>query len=313
MPFQPTLEAETVKRGAVQPETPADTAEALADPYLYRIRDLIYRASGIFQPDNKFYIFENRCTKRLEAVGLNSFYEYFRLLTSSARRETEIRSLLNEITVGETSFFRNQPQFDAFRKVVLPQLVEAKGRLGNRHLTIWSAGCATGEEPYSLAMLLAEESQGLLRGWTLKILAVDINDNRLDRAREGIYGDYALRGVTPHFRHKYFRPRNGQQQVCDEVRSMVTFERLNILDDSRMVFLKGQDTVFCCNVLIYFGGEPKRRVIQHFHNDLNLGGYLFLGHAESLFGINNDFRLLHFPGCVAYRKISRKPSPTSVI
>jgi chemotaxis protein methyltransferase CheR len=294
-------------------ETAKETPEVLADPYLFRIRDLIYRASGIFQPDNKFYILENRCAKRLEMLGLSSYFEYFRLLTTSVRRETEIRCLLNEITVGETSFFRNQPQHDAFRKMVLPQLVEAKGRLGNRHLTIWSAGCATGEEPYTLAMLMAEEAQGTLRGWTYNILAVDINDNRLEQAREAIYGDYALRTVTPYFLQKYFRPRNSQYQVSDEIRSKVTFERLNILDDSRMVFLKGQDTVFCCNVLIYFGGEPKRRVIQHFHNDLNLGGYLFLGHAESLFGINNDFRLLHFPGCVAYRKISRKPSPTSVI
>ena len=294
-------------------EAARNTPEVLADPYLFRIRDLIYRASGIFQPDNKFYILENRCAKRLEAVGVSSFFEYYRLLTTSVRREAEIRCLLNEITVGETSFFRNQSQLDAFRKVAVPQLVDTKGRLGNRHLTIWCAGCATGEEPYTLAMAMAEEAQGTLRGWTYNILAVDINDNRLEQAREGIYGDYALRTVTPYFLQRYFRPRNGQHQVADEIRSAVTFERLNILDDSRMVFLKGQDAIFCCNVLIYFGGEPKRRVIQHFHNNINLGGYLFLGHSESLFGINNDFRLLHFPGCVAYRKMTRKPSPTSVI
>jgi chemotaxis protein methyltransferase CheR len=303
MSFLPSVELESLK----------DNPDLLADPYLFRIRDLVYQASGIFQPDNKFYVLENRCSKRLKATGVGSLHEYFRLLTSSSRRETELRCLLNEITVGETSFFRNQPQLEAFRKAVLPQLVEAKGRVGNRHLTIWSAGCATGEEPYSLAMLMAEESQGLLRGWTYSILAVDINDDRLEQAREAVYGEYALRSVTPYFLQKYFRPREGQHQVCEEIRSVVTFERLNVLDDSRMVFLKGQDTVFCCNVLIYFGGEPKRRVIQHFHNNLNLGGYLFLGHSESLFGVNNDFRLLHFPGCVAYRKISRKPSPASAI
>ncbi len=302
MSFLPSVELDT-----------QNAPEAFADPYLFRIRDLIYRASGIFQPDNKFYILENRCSKRLDAAGVGSFSEYFRLLTSGSRREAEIRCLLNEITVGETSFFRNQPQLDAFRKTALPELVEAKGRLGNRHLTIWSAGCATGEEPYSLAMLMAEESLGALRGWTFNILAVDINDDRLEQAREGFYADYAMRSVTPYFLKKYFRPRDGRQQVCEEIRSAVTFERLNILDDSRMVFLKGQDAVFCCNVLIYFGGEPKRRVIQHFQNNLNLGGYLFLGHSESLFGINNDFRLRHFPGCVAYRKMSRKPSPTSVL
>ena len=285
----------------------------LADPYLFRIRDLIYRASGIFQPDNKFYLLENRCAKRLAATGAASLGDYFRLLSTDVRREAEMRSLLNEITVGETSFFRNQFQLDAFRKSVLPQLVESNGRLGNRHLRIWSAGCATGEEPYSLAMMLAEESRGLLKGWTFEILAVDLNDDRLEQAREAVYGNYALQNVTPYFLQRYFRERSGRQQLCHEIRSAVRFDRLNILDDSRMVFLKGMDAVFCCNVLIYFAGESKRRVIQHFHNNVTLGGYLFLGHAESLFGINNDFRLIHFPGCVAYRKISRKPSPASVI
>jgi chemotaxis protein methyltransferase CheR len=284
-----------------------------ADPYLFRIRDLIYRASGIFQPDNKFYLLEHRCAKRLAATGVPSLCDYFRLLSTDTRRETEMRSLLNEITVGETSFFRNQFQLDAFRKSVLPQLVETNGRLGNHHLRIWSAGCATGEEPYSLAMMMAEESKGLLKGWTFDILAVDLNDERLEQAREAYYGEYALQNVTPYFLQRYFRERSGRQQVCNEIRSAVRFDRLNILDDSRMVFLKGMDAVFCCNVLIYFGGESKRRVIQHFHNNVSVGGYLFLGHAESLFGINNDFRLVHFPGCVAYRKLSRKPSPTSVI
>jgi chemotaxis protein methyltransferase CheR len=285
----------------------------LADPYLFRIRDLIYRASGIFQPDNKFYLLEHRCAKRVAATGVLSLCDYFRLLSSDPRREMEMRSLLNEITVGETSFFRNQFQLDAFRKSVLPQLIENNERLGNRHLRIWSAGCATGEEPYSLAMVMAEESKGLLKGWTFDILAVDLNDERLEHAREAYYGEYALQNVTPYFLQKYFRERSGRQQVCNEIRSMVRFDRLNILDDSRMVFQKGMDAIFCCNVLIYFGGESKRRVIQHFHNNLSLKGYLFLGHAESLFGINNDFRLNHFPGCVAYRKLSRKPSPTSVV
>lgn len=285
----------------------------LADPYLFRIRDLIYRASGIFQPDNKFYLLENRCAKRLEATGLESLGEYFRLLTTDTRREMEMRLLLNEVTVGETSFFRNQFQLDAFRRSVLPQLVEANGRVGNRHLRIWSAGCASGEEPYSLAMMLAEESKGLLKDWTYEILAVDLNDDRLEQAREAVYGDYALQNVTPYFLQKYFRERSGRYQVCNQIRSSVRFDRLNILDDSRMVFLKGMDAVFCCNVLIYFASESKRRVIQHYYNNLSLGGYLFLGHSESLFGINNDFRLIHFPGCVAYRKMSRKPSPTSVL
>jgi chemotaxis protein methyltransferase CheR len=279
------------------------------DPNLFRIRDLIYRASGIFQPDNKFYLLQSRCAKRQAATGAATLADYCLLLS----RDTEMRILLNEITVGETTFFRNPAHIEAFRKSVIPQLVESKTRFGNRHLRVWSAGCATGEEPYTLAMLLAEEMRGLLKGWTYEILAVDLNDHRLMQAREGIYGEYALQNVSPYFLQKYFRQKDGRHQVCDEIRSVVNFDRLNILDDYRMVFLKGMDVVFCCNVLIYFGSESKRRVIQHFHNNVSLGGYLFLGHAESLFGINNDFRLVHFPGCVAYRKHARKPSPTSVV
>src|SRR6266404_2400329 len=164
----------------LQRQVPAAPAP-LPDPYLFRIRDLIFRASGIFQPDNKFYILENRCARRVEATGCASLFDYFTLLSSGLQRDAEMRALLNEITVGETSFFRNQMQLDAFRKSVLPQLVAFKSKLGNKHLRIFSAGCATGEEAYTLAMLLAEEQQNLLRGWTFDIHAVDINDLRLEQ------------------------------------------------------------------------------------------------------------------------------------
>jgi chemotaxis protein methyltransferase CheR len=160
-------------------------------------------------------------------------------------------------------------------------------------------------------MVLMEEAQSLLQGWTFEILAVDINDLRLNHARAALYQDYYLRNVPPYFRQKYFRRVGDQWQVTEDVRAKVTFDRLNMLDDSRMVFMKNMDVIFCCNVLIYFGGEPKRRVIQHFFNNLYLNGFLFLGHSESLFGLNNDFKALHFPGCTAYRKISRKASPVS--
>src|SRR5258706_16403675 len=189
----------------LQTETFKNPPEALPDPYLFRIRDLIYRASGIYQPDNKFFILEHRCNRRLEATGITSVCDYYRMVTTGASRDAEMRALLNEITVGETSFFRNQPQLDAFRSSVIPQLMEVKSRLGNRHLRVWSAGCATGEDPYTLAMILAEESLGVLRGWTYDIYAVDLNDHRLDQARQGVYGEYSLHNVTPYYLQKYFK------------------------------------------------------------------------------------------------------------
>ena len=313
MPFQPTLEAGTVKLGAVKPETPAGTPEVLADPYLYRIRDLIYRASGIFQPDNKFYILENRCTKRLEAVGLSSFYEYFRLLTTSARRETEIRSLLNEITVGETSFFRNQPHLDALRQIVIPRILETKAKFPFRRLRLWSAGCSTGEEPYTLSMLLMEETSRRLKDWTFEILATDLNERSLVHARNAVYGSYSTRNLTAYYRLKYFIPVGEQLQVNPAARASVTFSRINLSDDARMTFMRSIDIVFCCNVLIYFDLASKRRVIQHFYNNLLPHGYLFLGHSESLYGVSDDFRLVHLPGATAYVKTERTPAGGSSI
>jgi chemotaxis protein methyltransferase CheR len=286
------------------PPRPLERAAA-ADPYLFRIRDLIYQASGILFTENKFYYLSDRCTKRMAATGTSTLAGYLDLLSTPGDAELEMRDLLNEITIGETCFFRNQPQLDALRAAVLPAVAEEKAKFGFKRLTLWSAGCSTGEEAYTLAMILLEESQGLLRGWSFDIHATDINERSLSRAREGVYSEYALRNIPPHFKQKYMRPAADGHRVNDEVKSCVKFNRLNLRDDSRMVFMKGLDVIFCCNVLIYFGAQPKRRVIQHYFNNLAPGGYLFLGHSESLFGLNDDFKLTHFPQATGYRKPPR--------
>jgi len=260
--------------------------------------------------ENKFYYLSDRCARRMTARGVPSLGAYFDLLANTADGEAEVRSLLNEITVGETCFFRNQPQMDALRATVLPAVAEEKGKFGYKRLSIWSAGCSTGEEPYTLAMVLLEESLGMLRGWQLEVHATDLNERSLARAREGVFSDYALRNIPPQYKQKYMRPCRDGHQVTEEVKSLVKFNRLNLRDDSRMVFMKGLDVIFCCNVLIYFGAQPKRRVIQHFYNDLIPGGYLFLGHSESLFGLNDEFKLVHFPLATAYRKPPRTATLT---
>ncbi len=287
--------------------SPAAAAPLAApDPFLFRVRDLIYQASGILFTENKFYYLADRCGKRMAARGLASLDSYFTILSNPREAEAEMRLLLNEITVGETCFFRNQPQIDALRNTVLPAVAEEKSKFGYKRLSLWSAGCSTGEEAYTLAMVLLEESQGMLRGWSVEVHATDLNERSLGRAREGVYSEYALRNIPPHFKSKYMRSRGEGFQVIDDVKSLVKFNRLNLRDDSRMVFMKGLDVIFCCNVLIYFGAQPKRRVIQHFFSDLTAGGYLFLGHSESLFGLNDEFKLVHFPLATAYRKPPRQ-------
>jgi chemotaxis protein methyltransferase CheR len=279
--------------------------EELKDPAYLKIRDLIYQVSGIYQPEEKLYLLASRCARRMSAVNAKAAAEYLELLTLRGNREVELRLLLNEITIGETYMFRSPPQLEALRSVILPQMVEAKGAMGFKKLRLWSAGCSTGEEPYTLAMFLLEESTKLLAGWTFEILATDLNDNSVTAAKAGIYGDYALRNTSEALRKKYFKPFDEKRlQATDQLKSMIRFERVNLSDDSKMTFLKGYDVIFCCNVLIYFDLNSKRKVTQHFYSNLVPGGYLFLGHAESLYQVDERFRLLHFPGALGYLKPS---------
>ena len=280
----------------------AAAAESLADPAWIRIRDLIYQMSGIYQAENKFYLLVSRAMRRMKVVGSRTPREYLDFLTACPNRDSEMRNLLNEITIGGTRLFRSLPQIDALRRVVLPSLTAAKKKMAFTKLRIWSAGCSTGEEPYTLAMILLEETQALLKGWTFEIVATDLNDRSVSKAQEGVYNDYAVQNVPPEFMEKYFTKSGSDFRVADSVKSHITFSRLNMLDDSRMLFMRGLDVIFCCNVLIYFDAKSKTQTVQHFFNALLPNGYFFLGHSESLYGISEKFHLIHFPGATAYWK-----------
>ncbi len=292
--------------GLAKDKSSATSAQAdLSDPGYLKIRDLIYQISGIYQPEEKLYLLAARCARRMNVVNAKTPAEYLEHLTVRGNREAELRLLLNEITIGETYMFRSPPQLEALRTVVLPQILEAKGKMGFKRLRIWSAGCSTGEEPYTLAMFLVEESDKLLKGFTFDIMATDLNDNSLTAAKAGIYGEYALRNTTEALRRKYFKPVDDKKlQVTDQLKAQINFDRVNLSDNSKMLFLKGMDLIFCCNVLIYFDLASKRRVVQHFYSNLLPNGYLFLGHAESLYQVDDTFRLVHFPGTIGYWKPS---------
>jgi chemotaxis protein methyltransferase CheR len=281
---------------------PALRSSPLSPPamvVLIQIRDLIYKSAGIFQADNKLRLLEDRCQKRMQHLGVLTLRDYYECLTSKPMRQAELVSLLNEITIGETSFFRNRPQLDGIRNIVLPRLVEARTRLSARHIRIWSAGCSTGEEAYTLAIILLEEAQARLKGWTFELVATDLNDRSIAHAKAGSYGEYSVRHLDPHLRHKYFEVGGDKFSVKPVVKEVVSFSRLNLLDDPRITLTKELDLILCCNVLIYFDGLSKKRVIQHFYTDLLPHGYLFLGHAESLYGISEEFRLVHLPSATA--------------
>jgi chemotaxis protein methyltransferase CheR len=273
------------------------------DPAYLKIRDLIYRISGIYHSEEKLYLLISRCARRMVALGITSPSEYMEHLTTRGNRDAELRFLLNEITIGETYMFRHPAQLDALRNLILPQILQLKAPIGLKRLRFWCAGCSTGEEPHTLGMFLLEEKEKLLAGWTWDILATDLNDNSLETARAGIYGEYALRNTSDVLRRKYFKDVGDKKlQANDLLKAQIRFDRINLSDDSKMLFQKGIDIIFCCNVLIYFDLASKRRVVQHFYSNLLPGGYLFLGHAESLFQVDDAFRLVHFPGTTAYLK-----------
>lgn len=275
-----------------------------ADPLYRQIRDLVYKISGIYKAEEKLYLLADGCARRMKLLGLSTIREYWNQL-SVPPCDGELRHLLNEITIGETCLFRSQSQLDALRKVILPELLVEKTKRITKRLRIWSAGCSTGEEPYTLAMNMLEECERLMKGWRVEILATDLNDRSLETAKAGIYGDYALRNTPEHYKRKYFVTRDEKRlEVHPEVKKLVTFSRLNLQDDSKMLFMKGIDLIFCCNVLIYFDNISKAKVINHFFTNLTFGGYFFLGTSESLVKLNEQFHLIHFPGTIAYWKPS---------
>ena len=273
------------------------------DPVYLRIRDLVYQTCGIYHTEEKLYLLAGACRRRMTDAKIAGAKTYYDTLTRLSTRDAELRQLLNEITIGETCLFRSQGQLDALKNVLLPKLTEERSKLGLRRLRIWSAGCSTGEEPYTLAMFFAEERDRKYPEWNFEILATDLNDRSLETAREGVYGTYALRNTPEAYKKKYFvAAEEGKLRVRDDLKARIQFSRLNLNDEARVLFMRNLDVILCCNVLIYFDQASKRRVVQHFYSGLLPGGYFFLGHAESLYQVNDQFRLIHLPGTTVYWK-----------
>lgn len=214
-----------------------------------------------------------------------------------------MKQLLNDLTTNETYFFRNPPQLKALENQLLPEVATPKEKIGFRKLRIWSAGSSSGEEAYTLAMVLLEKRENLLKNWVFDIVGTDINDEVLAKAKEGVFNSYSVRHVPDYYMRKYFKKESMDRFVLSpEVKKLVTFQHLNLYDDNKMIFMKTFDLIFCANVLIYFDTASKSKVVQHFYNNLQPYGYFFVGQSESLHGVNDKFKTVHFPGGFAYKK-----------
>lgn len=274
---------------------------AISDKDFEQLRDFIYNICGMYFHSTKKYFLESRITRRMEATGSKTYQDYYQLL-KSLRGGEELKFLMDEITTNETYFFRNVPQLNALETKLLPELVEAKNKMGFRKLRIWSAGSSSGEEAYTLSMILLEKRATLLKDWIIEIVGTDINETVISQAKEGIYNAYSVRNIPEMYKRKYIREEGQRFILSPEVKKFVTFNKLNLYDDSKMIFMKSFDFIFCANVLIYFDTASKSKVVQHFYNNLQPYGYFFVGQSESLHGVNDKFKTVHFPGGFTYKK-----------
>lgn len=258
------------------------------------LRKLSCDCSGIVVSDDKYEMFYSRLGKHVRRLGLNDFAEYCELLTHG--HAEEFTQFINSITTNLTSFFRESHHFDYLRETVIPELMQKNA--ASKKIRIWSAGCSTGEEPYSLAMILLES---LPPGWDLKILATDLDTNVLTVAEDGIYAIDRVNGLDPERLRRWFRKGKGVQSgnVCvnESLRSVVRFAPLNLMQSWPM---RGPfDVIFCRNVLIYFDHDTKQQLVSGFTRYLSAGGWLFIGHSESLYQISDQYTLC---GNTIYRK-----------
>ncbi len=240
---------------------------------------------------------------RMSALGLASSREYYNVLRFSENRQEEFQELLSLVTVSETSFFRNRPHFEALRKGVLPELIDRK-RAGDRSVRIWSAGCSTGEEPYSVAVVCMEAFPAL-EAWKVDILATDIVKRALTSAKHALYSTHSLRQIDSGVLDVYFtKVVPDKYQLSPRIANMVRFLQSDLTREPQAGFVGADwDIIFCRNVLIYFTDEVARSVVHYFYDILNPGGYLFLGHAEMLSRTGqNDFKLREFESTFVYQK-----------
>jgi chemotaxis protein methyltransferase CheR len=272
----------------------------MTDAQFDRLRKVVYERAGIFFQDTKKYVLESRLSRRLEELNFDNFDQYLLFLTAGPYQMDEFQEMFNRITINETSFFRNEPQLEVFEKTVLPQLLEA--RKTNKTLRIWSAACASGEEPYTIAMQIHRSLGVRLSDWRIEILGTDISEKVLLQAQEGKYLHYAVRTVNDMVLKRYFKQENSFYQLDPTIMSMVHFEKLNLKESMAAKRFGKWDVIFCRNVMIYFDDKMRTQCVRLFHDQLAADGTLFIGHSETLRNIDVPFEAMPAAQAFAYVK-----------
>ncbi len=276
--------------------------QTMSDVTFRDLREFIYSKTGIYFQDNKKYLLESRIAKRLQALRMDRFEQYTDFIRFNSSSEDEKKHLFDAITINETYFFRNEPQFEVMEKTLIPEIMKLKPSTGRGKLRVWSSASSSGEEAHTIAMIFLERIKPKYPNLDLEVVGTDISPSVLDIARKGVYREYSIRNMPKYYLEKYFTASDGRYTVVDAVRKLVRFDHMNLYDQPRMRMMSNFDIVFCCNVLIYFDAKSKIQVVSNLYNSLNRGGFLFIGYAESLHGISTAFKVINFPKAITYKK-----------
>lgn len=288
----------------------------LTEPELKLLQTLVYQECGMSFDEHRIHFLCDRLQRRLKICNIDSFYSYYRLLTSHEGKK-ELAALLENLTVNETSFFRNLPQLELFSKVILENLLHRKQERRDFSLRLWSAGCSTGQEPYTMAIEVCDAlSYYYLRNplpfempspkplvpppWKVEIVASDISYSALLQGEQALYSVTQMEAVDYTCRLRYFEKQGEKYAVKSALKNLVQFDFHNLKTE----FLpQRNDIIFCRNVMIYFDEAEQKRLIEKFYRCLNPDGFLFVGHAESLFGLTTKFKMIHQNNGTAYQRL----------
>jgi chemotaxis protein methyltransferase CheR len=297
--------------------TPA-LAMHVSDSELKLLQALVYQECGMHFDSRREHFLQDRLQRRLKECQLDSFYSYYRLLISDQGRQ-ELSKLLEDLTINETSFFRNKAQLDLFHHHILVDILQRKKEAGDFSLRFWSAGCSTGQEPYTIAMLVADVLQTRERShislpliwpkppipapWKIEINASDLNYSVLRAGQEGSYSESQMASVDYSYRLRYFDKVGERYVIKKAVKELVHFDFHNLKTN---YLPRHNDVIFCRNVMMYFDEPEQKRLVQKFARCLNPGGYLLVGHAESLRNLSEEFTLLYRESGTAYQHVGAK-------
>jgi chemotaxis protein methyltransferase CheR len=294
----------------------AAPAPILTDAELRLLQALVYQECGMYFDERRTHFLQDRLLRRLKECRVDSFYGYYRLLISQEGKG-ELAKLLENLTVNETSFFRHKVQLDLFQKFVLEELLKKKQAKREYSVRVWSAGCSTGQEAYTLAMLIADGlAYYYLRTsppvelplpkplvappWRVEVLASDISYSVLRAGQEGSYSESQMASVDYTFRLRYFDKMGDRYAVKKTLKDLVHFDFHNLKTE---YLPQRNDVIFCRNVMMYFDEAEQKRLVEKFYRCLNPGGYLFVGHAESLLGLTDKFQMIHRNSGTAYQRL----------